>query len=405
MPTAPDTADGSRRRKILSVSGFAHFIHDGFTDTVYVLLPLWASGLGLSHAEVGLLKSCISTGLAAFQVPAGYLAERVGERAVLALGTVLAGLGFMGLAFADGFAGLAVCLFITGIGCSTQHPLASALVSRAYEGGRRRAALGTYNFTGDLGKIAIPASVAAIAAAVGWRYGSFGYGVVGLVAALGLYIFLHRIKAGGAVARSGPEKSAAGEKPAGWGIRDRRGFSILAAIGVIDSGSRLGLLTFLPFLLIGKGAETEAVGFALALVFAGGAAGKLICGLAAERIGILRTVVGTELATTGLIFAVIAAPLVPALILLPLLGIALNGTSSVLYGTIGDFIDPDRQARAFGLFYTLGIGAGVASPFIFGVVSDTWGLEAAVAALAAMVMLALPLCLLLRSSLAAAEQS
>ena len=62
MTSGQQPKEQNRRRGILTVSGFAHFVHDGFTDTIYVLLPLWASGFGLSHAQVGLLKACMSVG-------------------------------------------------------------------------------------------------------------------------------------------------------------------------------------------------------------------------------------------------------------------------------------------------------------------------------------------------------
>ena len=52
-------------------------------------------------------------------------------------------------------------------GAMVQHPLASSLVSHAYETGPRRAALGTYNFAGDLGKIAAPAAIALTASFAG----------------------------------------------------------------------------------------------------------------------------------------------------------------------------------------------------------------------------------------------
>ena len=139
MTNGTQPKEQKRRRGILTVSGFAHFVHDGFTDTIYVLLPLWASGFGLSHAQVGLLKACMSVGLAGLQVPAGYLAERYGERTILILGTALTGLAFLSMALATGIMGLAVLLFIAGIGASTQHPLASALVSKGFENNRRRA--------------------------------------------------------------------------------------------------------------------------------------------------------------------------------------------------------------------------------------------------------------------------
>jgi MFS family permease len=390
----------ARRRATLGTGGAAHFVHDGLSDSLYVLLPLWVQGFGISHAQVGLLKMAFSGGLSAFQLPAGFLAERWGERILLGLGTAVAGLGFVLLGFAGGFAGLLFCLLLTGLASGVQHPLASSVVSKAYDGGPRRAALGTYNFAGDLGKVAVPPLIAALAVAVGWRTGAVSYGLAVMVAGLALYLMLRRLGAGGPVAALA--ETADRPRPGGWGLRDRRGFAALSAIGVVDSAVRTPFLTFVPFLLIAKGAQVEAVGFALALIFAGGAAGKLLCGLAAERVGILRTVVLTEVATGAGILVLVFLPLGWALALLPLVGAALNGTSSVLYGTVGDFVDAERRSRAFGLFYTLGIGAGALSPVIFGVLSDFSGVEAALSVLGCVVFLTLPLCLVLRPSLAAA---
>ena len=79
---------------------------------------------------------------------------------VLALGTVLAGIGYVISGFSGGFVGLAIALAIVGMGAAVQHPLSSALVAGAYREGRRRAALGIYNFSGDIGKIVFPTSVA-----------------------------------------------------------------------------------------------------------------------------------------------------------------------------------------------------------------------------------------------------
>lgn len=384
------------RRHVLAVGGFAHFVHDGFTDSVYVLLPLWAAAFALTHAEVGSLKMVMSGTLAAMQVPAGLLAERYGERLILALGTALAGLGFILLGWAGGFAGLVAFLCVAGAGCGTQHPLASSVISRAYASSRRRAALGTYNFTGDLGKVVAPAAVGAGAAVVGWATSAAAYGLFSILAAVVVFALLPRHRSAGDSAPTDPGASASG-----WGITNWRGYTSLVAIGVVDSSVRVGSLTFLPFLQMGKGAPVEMLGIALALVFAGGATGKLVCGFVAERVGILRTVILTEVATGGLLVAIIILPLWPALALLLPFGIALNGTSSVLYGTVGDFVDGDRQARAYGLFYTLGIGAGALSPVLYGVVSDLHSVPTALTVVAISVSAVLPLCQVLRPSLAA----
>ena len=82
----------------------------------------------------------------------------------------------------------------------------------------------------------------------------------------------------------------------------------------------MGFLTYLPFLLRDKGATVPTIGLALSLIFAGGAMGKFVCGVAATRVGILASVVVTELATAGCIFGMLGLSLKPALLLCPLLG-------------------------------------------------------------------------------------
>jgi FSR family fosmidomycin resistance protein-like MFS transporter len=141
------------------------------------------------------------------------------------------------------------------------------------------------------------------------------------------------------------------------------------------------------------------IGLALGLTFAGGAAGKFICGILAERLGIIRTVLVTE-AITGLgILVLLALPTTPALFLLPVLGIALNGTSSVLYGTVAELVAPERLARVYGVFYTIGIGSGAIMPPLFGLLSDAAGVPVTLVFLAAVVLLTLPLAQLLRRNI------
>jgi len=388
-----------RARAVLGTACATHFVHDGFADILYVLFPVWAREFGLSFAQVGLLRTAYSGAMAAFQIPAGLLAERWGEARLLAAGTAATALGFIAAGFSGGYLALLGCLLAAGLGSGVQHPLSSTLVSNAYEDGRRRTALGTYNFSGDLGKVAVPAAVAFAVPWLGWRGAIGGFAAIGLAAAVLVLLALTNLEIGRA-----PQPADASERGAGsdWGIRDLRGFQALSLIQIIDSSTRTGLLTFLPFLLISKGSSVRAVGFALMLVFAGGAAGKFACGVLADRVGVIRTVIVTETATGAGILLLLVLPLVPALTLLPVLGIALNGTSSVLYGTVADLVASDRRARSYAVFYTLGIGASALSPSIYGVVSDWGGVPFALAIVGTVVFITLPLTLALRRPLAAA---
>lgn len=406
--TSPKANANGKQRSALATTSSAHFVHDGIADSLYVLLPFWAQSLGLNYTQVGSLKTAYSASMAALQAPAGMIAERLGERMLLGLGTILAGGAFGALALAGNYGGLLALIVLVGVGSAVQHPLASSVISRAYDAGPRRAALGIYNFSGDMGKMVVAFAVAAAAGAVGWQISVAVYGMLVIITGITLLLILHRLDIG-AVARGGDvvALSPLGGRGAvargeGWGLKDARGYSILSSIHIIDSAGRTACLTLLPFLLLLKGGAPASVGLALALVFAGGAAGKLACGLLAGRVGILRTVALTELATAILLLIIVAAPLPIAMVSMPLLGIGLNGTSSVLYGTVADFTHPDRQARAFGLFYTLGSAAGGTSPLVFGALSDGVGVPLALACLAVIVLTTLPLSLLLRPHLQAA---
>jgi MFS family permease len=104
------------------------------TDLVWVALPIWQAEFGLSYAAVGLLRRVDSGTLASLQIPAAALAARIGAATVLAVGTALAGLCYCLAGISSGFAFLVLGLLLGGIGAATQHPIASALVTRTFGG-------------------------------------------------------------------------------------------------------------------------------------------------------------------------------------------------------------------------------------------------------------------------------
>jgi len=388
-------APATRRdeRRTLAVASGAHALHDGYTDLIYVMLPIWQAEFGLSYAAVGVLRGVFAGTMAGLQIPASFLADRLGAAAVLAGGTALAGLGYCLAGLSGSFAMLIAALLVGGIGASTQHPIASALVARAFAGPRSLKALGTYNFAGDIGKMTVPALAALMITLMPWRPALGILGAFGCVAALAIILVIPRV-AGAAI---GEKQTPSGSGPA---PARRFAFPTLLSIGVIDSATRMGFLTFLPFVLTAKGAGLPAIGIAMTLVFAGGAAGKLVCAFIGARIGSTATVCVTEALTAILILAILPLPLEAAMLLLPLIGVALNGTSSVLYGSVPVVVAPERRMRAFGIFYTGTIGSGAVAPVFYGLAGDALGLTGAVILVAAIVLITIPLVLILRTALA-----
>jgi MFS family permease len=353
----------ARAARTLALTGLNHALHDGFTDTIYVLLPIWQTEFALSYSVLAVFRGLYSGAMACLQIPAGHLAERIDAKIILCGGTALASAGYALAGISGGIVGLSFALALAGAGSSTQHPLASAAVSRAYGSAARRP-LGIYNFTGDLGKAAIPAFMSLLLVSIAWRHAIFALAAAGIAVCIAMAALMP------AVGKGYLKEPEVGASQTG---QNRGGFYWLLGIGMLDSAVRMGFLTFLPFLLIGKGASLPTRGLAMALAFIGGAAGKFACGWLGERAGTQRTVLFTEIATAIMIVGVLVLPLAPAIALLPVLGVMLNGTSSVLYGTVPELTPPDRTERAFALFYTGTIGSGACAPVLYGLIGDTFG--------------------------------
>src|SRR5204863_9298390 len=137
---------------------------------------------------------------------------------------------------------------------------------------------------------------------------------VGLFAAVAVYLVAPRFGAEPATA-----DRVAGA--AGSGAHTRFAFPVLLSIGVLDSATRSAFLTFLPFVLTAKGASLPTIGLALTLVFAGGAAGKLVCAFIGARIGVIVTVCLSEGLTTALIAGLLPLLVAGAMVSLPVSGV------------------------------------------------------------------------------------
>ncbi|MEN6566012.1 MAG: MFS transporter, partial [Veillonellales bacterium] len=351
--------------KALLTGGLAHFMHDGVTDMLYVFFPIWQAQFSLTFTEIGFLKTLFSGTMAVFQVPSSYLACRIGGVRLLVLGTVLTSVSLFLYGWAPTLVVLGCLLIAGGLGSSVQHPLSSSLISNAYtDNDARRVALSTFNVAGDIGKLLLPAGASLIISRYSWQAASQVMGIVGIGIAILLFINSKNI----IYQNARPESAKRASKSMVW--KASKGFWALLIIGMIDSSTRMGFLTFFPFVLQDNGAVVTTIGLALSLIFAGGAMGKFICGLLATKVGVLRSVIITEILTSLCIFGMLSFSLHVEIMLSLLLGVALNGTSSVLYGSVPELVPEGNRQQAFAIFYTATIASGAFSPWLYGAASD-----------------------------------
>jgi MFS family permease len=385
----------SRQAALATTCGI-HVVQDGLYATIYVLLPVVTPIFGLSYVQVGTLRAAFSSAMTLLQIPSGFLSEHIGERTLLVGGLVAAGLGYLLLASSAGTAMLAAGLFMAGAGAAFQHAPSSSLIAGLFPSEGRRAALGAYNASGDVGKLAFTGLFSAgIGVGLAWNHTVAGLGLVAVVSALAVAFALHRLDVGGPPVPSGDHGGT--EAGLGWGIRSRSGFSTLTAIVFLDLAVQSGFLTFVAFLMTEKAVPTGLAAFAVVLTLAGGVLGKLGCGFLAERLGPMPALQLVQALTALGIVAVLLLPATIAFFVLPLLGVVLQGSSTITYGSVSDLVHRERQSRGFAFIYSVSSAAGITGPIIFGLVSDTFGLTAAIAAMAGAAVLCLPLSIVLRA--------
>lgn len=389
QPAAAPTLTLARSRKLLAAC-VVHALHDGFTDGLYAFLPIWQVQFRLSYAGLAVVRALYYGTMGGLQLPADRLLRGASARSALLLSTIAAAAGFLIMALPFGFAGLCLGLMVAGIGSSIQHPRGSMLVTDSYGEASRRP-LGVYNFSGDLGKAILPALAALLIPLMAWRPVIALMGVLGL-AVCGLIV---------ALVPTGIAATARPTRPAGR--RQARGFRLLTTIGGLDTATRMGYLLFLPFLIGQRGGGSAMVGLGLALLFIGGALGKATCTWLGERLGVIGSVMATEALTAMLIVTTLLTPLLPMLVLLPLLGVVLNGTSSVLYGTVPELAPGSDTGRAFAIFYTGVIVSGGVAPILYGAIADHAGQTIGVVAAALTAAVIVPMVAALGPALRAGE--
>jgi FSR family fosmidomycin resistance protein-like MFS transporter len=325
---------------------------------------------------------------------------------VLVGGTLLAAVCFLLAGISTGVVGLLAALLVGGIGASVQHPIASSMIASAYAGARSRAALGIYNFTGDIGKFALPAITALLLTVMPWRSALWILAGLGIIVALLLFVFApQELEQPGtpstpreseyAVAEGGPRSAPA--------VPARGGFRLLLVISLIDSAGRMGFLTFLPFLLQAKGASIAEIGIALSLVFAGGALGKLVRlsrgdpGRAWHGGGYRGT---HGRGHTG------SAPDLPRWQLRAIAPYR-HRSQRYIIGPLRDgagAVTPEGRTRAFGIFYTGTAGAAALAPPVMGAFGDRFGVPNTMVAIAISVLATIPLAAALNPLLARHHQ-
>lgn len=386
----------NKRKIVLAVCCGAHGVQDGLGAALYVLMPILAQAFGLSYAQVGIIRAANNCASTLLEMPAGVLAERFGERLLLVFGLGCAGLGYLCLSFATGLWTILISLLVLGTGGAFQHALSSSLVAKAYDAGTRRGALGLYNSSGDVGKLVF-SGLLGLATGVGVAWQGVVVGLAAITLVVAAIVFFALRETAPKAEHVSHSLAHAPQKTGGWGIHDRQGFAALCVTVFLDTAVQTSFLVFVAFVVANKGIATHIAAFAVVLTLVGGIFGKAGCGFLAQRIGVRSAFILAQCVTAFCIIVVsIGSPIV-AFLMLPVLGMFLQGSTTITYGAISDLISIHRQSRGFAMIYTVSSLSAIVGPTVFGVLSDHAGLHASLLTMALVSLLAIPSSLLLKT--------
>ncbi len=180
---------GSLRSRLFSVSNprevwlitVAHAVNEFYSVALPPILPLLVNDFAISYAEAGALLTVFYVTYSVFQLPAGALADRIGQRWILAVGMVVLSAGILVAAGAQNYETLVFAEVLAGLGGSTYHPAGMSLISDLEGTTTEGKAMGIHGLGGVVGTALAPALVGGLAALFDWRLALTVSAGVGLV--------------------------------------------------------------------------------------------------------------------------------------------------------------------------------------------------------------------------------
>lgn len=278
---------------VLWLCGLAGVLYLDRVCLAQAVVPMQAE-LGLSKTEVSAVMMAFTLAYGLFEIPTGRLGDRFGSRRVLTRIVIWWSVFTALTGAATGVATLIGVRFLFGAGEAGAFPNAARVISRWFPVAERGRVQGVMLTAAQLGGVAAPVAAAAVIELAGWRWAFAVFGLVGVVWAVGFYVWFRDdpadhpgVNAGElAVIRAGGAAPPADPGPVPWGaVLTNRGILVLGTIMVIGAFYTYLSYSWLPtYLRAARGLSNMEAGQLASLVLAGSAGGVFLGGLLADRI-------------------------------------------------------------------------------------------------------------------------
>ena len=345
----------------------AHFAHHLLTALPVPMLPFIRDDFGLSYTQAGLVVSAFSLSYGLGQLPAGWLADRIGARIMLTIGICGVAVAGVLVGFSQTFVMMIVFLVLMGIAGGGYHPSASPLISASVKPENRGSALG-FHLVGGSGSFFLAPLIAA---------GTAIFGVIFFVL-LGRRIRNPILQDD--VVEEGSEQP---DLPNRW-----RHLVTFMVLTVFTQAVAFSVITFVPLFMVDQhGVSEGAAATYLAIIYSAGLWASPLGGYLSDRLGKVRVVLVVSLVTGPLIYLMNLASFGVGLGALLLV---IGATMYVRMPATESFIianTPERRrSTILGVYYFVGMEAGGLLAPVMGYLIERFGFHTSFTAAGAAVV-------------------
>jgi sugar phosphate permease len=358
---APQAAPQGYRWTILAAGVVGQASFSAILLGLPSIAPAIRHGYGLTLTQVGVVLAAVNFGLLVTLLPWGIVADRIGERAVLASGLTGCAIALVATGFTSSFGGLVVALAVAGgLGGGTQSASGRAVMAW-FAPEERGLALGIRQTAVPLGGAVAAGVLPALATHVSLRAAFVGLAIGCLAGAI----------VGGLLLRSESTEQQVHDEAApplrNWRIW------LLCVASTFYVATQLSLIAFIVlFLHDARGVSTAASAAVLAGTQVLGGVARIAVGRWSDRIR-ARVVplrqIGLLLAlAVGASALLVHASLwlvIPSLIVAGTLGLSWNGLS---FTAAAEAAGRRRSGASIGLQQTFLSGGGIVAPIAFAAV-------------------------------------
>ena len=349
----------------------AHFSHHLLTALPVPLLPLIRDDFALDYTQAGLVVSVFNLSYGIGQLPAGWLADRIGPRILITIGICGVALAGLLVGLSQTYIMLIVLLALMGVVGGGYHPSAAPMISASVEPKNRGRALGFHLMGGSGSFFLAPLIAAAIAATWGWRGSFIGLAIPTVIFGTIFYVLLGRRTKTSKTQQTITRHPDGAPSPPGYSRR----LVMFMILTTFTQAVTFATIAFIPLFMVDHfGISEETAAAFLSILYFAGLWASPLGGYLSDRLGRVPVMLATCLITGPLIYLlnVVSYSLgIGALLLI--IGIVMYIRMPTSEAYILGQAPERRRSLVYSIYYFAGVEGGAILAPVMGSFIDRFG--------------------------------